>query len=836
MVRTRSQAATAGLPAAVARPPAAAAENASNNDERLGRLVDFLGRHNQINLPTKQLTCVAVATKLLENIDPNYSFDSLAGAARMGLADHFVPNVEVSTRADISKAIATIMLLQKKEEISERRVIDISYNIVETELTYLVDYGFFEEYILWVLREFYDAAANLLNEADRFNAPYFAFIQSSGMGKTKLLFHFAKKHPCKARWVGEKREGDWRSDSLASILILCHKEVDLETDARQILFDEYFDCQATVKEIRDKKLDFENAAVFVDNKLTKMIEGQGTDLVLLFDESHNLLKTSRLEGDVEYPGLLFRLVRLSLVRRRRKQRVVAVFTGTSGGHRELDRLAESPDTFSREVQNKDQGKYYRRGSKMFKEFFSMTTIGCLRKHTTVPGDPPSEYAKSIPYGRPLFASMQNGGRLGQKAMSAIAERMLLISDASDWTMEGSSKDSWISILGTRVQMGRTSIDISSSLVAHGYANLVSVTEATTKICFPPDPVCARLAMCLMDKDWRIPNTRVRGKEKTWWVERAKILFSGALCVPDRGDFGEVMVALYFLLCADEERKVIDASYETFSVPLDAWLDRLVHGGNLSEKFKTNQKKFKTNTGPTFGAIQICRNYLRAYDKNWKELGDSKFLEAMYESGVGFYVFEGCRTIDLVFPLKITDAAFVPMVVSVKSRSYFSPEEVNTELSAMRGKAGDAEWKHCLCLLVLFGSDKVQKSDEVHSTVSSQDAETLLEADGENGNGILTRILYIPAGDSFDISTVFKDLTAVEQESEVLSASSFLSAHVASMKGSDGSAGRRKGFVDSCLRKGTADKIKTVGKLVREIAEQTSSKKRAWDQIYQEKDD
>eukprot|EP00980_Cylindrotheca_fusiformis_P021215 scaffold8156_cov101-Cylindrotheca_fusiformis.AAC.1 len=206
---------------------------------------------------------------------------------------------------------------------------------------------------------------------------------------------------------------------------------------------------------------------------------------------------------------------------------------------------------------------------------------------------------------------------------------------------------------------------------------------------------------------------VHGMSKKFWVEKAKMLFSERLCVPEKGDFGEVMVGLYFLLCADEERKTIDRNYHTFSVPLDAWLHRLVEGGGKEKGFK------QLKGGPTFGAIQVCRNYLRAYDTSWSELGNTKFLETMYKSGKGFYVSQGCKAIDLVFPLKIGDSQYAPMVVSIKSRSCFSPLDSKTELNKMEQKAINAKWKRCLCLLVISGSAKDEGESSNMGGVASE---------------------------------------------------------------------------------------------------------------------
>ena len=69
-----------------------------------------------------------------------------------------------------------------------------------------------------------------------------------------------------------------------------------------------------------------------------------------------------------------------------------------------------------------------------------------------------------------------------------------------------------------------------------------------------------------------------------------------------------------------------------------------------------------------------------------------FLERLYKSGVGFYMFAGCKTIDLVFALKCSvgqDTTYIPLFVSVKSRSYFAPGDAQKECQKMKTKAGNA---------------------------------------------------------------------------------------------------------------------------------------------------
>ena len=47
----------------------------------------------------------------------------------------------------------------------------------------------------------------------------------------------------------------------------------------------------------------------------------------------------------------------------------------------------------------------------------------------------------------------------------------------------------------------TSVEIASHLVGYAYMDLVGVNDKVPRTCFMPDPVCARLAMCLMDENW-----------------------------------------------------------------------------------------------------------------------------------------------------------------------------------------------------------------------------------------------------------------------------------------------------------------------------------------------
>jgi hypothetical protein len=94
----------------------------------------------------------------------------------------------------------------------------------------------------------------------------------------------------------------------------------------------------------------------------------------------------------------------------------------------------------------------------------------------------------------------------------------------DWTKH---RESWFSIIATRVQMGATSVDVASNFVAKGYANLTDVTSNFATFFYMPDPVCGRLATFMMDETWSF--WRLKGGDKNWWSTAVKTLYSAGLC-------------------------------------------------------------------------------------------------------------------------------------------------------------------------------------------------------------------------------------------------------------------------------------------------------------------
>ena len=353
-------------------------------------------------------------------------------------------------------------------------------------------------------------------------------------------------------------------------------------------------------------------------------------------------------------------------------------------------------------------------------------------------------------------------------------------------------------------MGQTTVDMASDLVAFGFANFSGYYSETRamRLGYFPDPVCAHLAMCLMDEDFvtEIKGKRVKGISKKSWTKNLIEIFSTGIVSPEKGDFGEVVVALYMLFCGDLLRKVINENrrsemkeYSQFSVSLDAWLQLMLSGGRLPDA-PIEQCEISV------GFIQVCRNSLRSYEKSWRSLADQPFLKHIFESGIAFYVFPGCPIIDMVVPLRITqganttDAKYIPMFVSIKSRATFpNPKELVEQCDAMRSRAEMLRTSEstmlptALCLLILFGSNESKtaptETSAKNKTITQQMAAAYTLKKGEKISkllaveGVVVRAVRIPANDAFGLTEAFKQTTpSAEIDSELFSSHSYLMAH------------------------------------------------------------
>jgi hypothetical protein len=558
--------------------------------------------------------------------------------------------------------------------------------------------------------------------------PYLCFVQSSGMGKTKLMYEY--------------REASLKEKStVASCLILPldkstrnQDTVPFNEDGNKV-FDFRIDFMEVIQGCTEalaaakaiySKLDGilkdtlkKNREIRESNREKKRVNKKVAVedcnmIVLMFDESQLLV-----DDRFTYDAFLFRCVRVWLRKIRGQQKVVAVFAGTNSKITNFlvksDQELLPGKTYSRQWQ---QGNYHEKGSsQLYPPFYHTATIGSCRRE---PATGPTEYERATNYGRPLFAVMANKGTLHKK-ISTVLCRMLLVPEGDDWE---SALQAVANFLGTRVQLGETSFDMISNLVAKAYANLSGCSEdcKTLNLAYLPDPVCARLAMCMMDEDFEHEpvegwTKEIQGKAKTWWAGKIREIFSTGMVRPAKGDFGEVVVALYMLFCGDLLRKTIsDAAksenkdsleYNHFSVSLDAWLDLLCSGGRTPVDTKVPDSESRDGSSMSVGFIQVCRNSIRSYKNSWASLEDQCFLRHIYESGVGFYVFEGCDLIDMVVPLRINRKEakdeFIPMVVSIKSEWTFQQAHATAACKAMTKRATDSRLTKALCLLIVFGS-------------------------------------------------------------------------------------------------------------------------------------
>jgi hypothetical protein len=203
-------------------------------------------------------------------------------------------------------------------------------------------------------------------------------------------------------------------------------------------------------------------------------------------------------------------------------------------------------------------------------------------------------------------------------------------------------------------MGQTSVSVASSLVSLGYANLTRLSGSKAKghevadTCHFTHPVCARLAMCLMDGDWQ--SNEVKGQLPYFWTKKAFDLFASGMCRPNKGDLGEIAVALYLLFCGDIIRKETDAKYYTFGVPFSSWLDKLRDPSddeietNAEDTVEPHPKRLKHSYSGKVSFIQFRRLHLRL---PLASLLTQEFLKDLYLSGTARFLYSACPVFDLL---------------------------------------------------------------------------------------------------------------------------------------------------------------------------------------------
>ena len=221
---------------------------------------------------------------------------------------------------------------------------------------------------------------------------------------------------------------------------------------------------------------------------------------------------------------------------------------------------------------------------------------------------------------------------------------------------------------------------------------------------------------------------IRGQAKTFWSEKAMELFKSGLCMPEKGNPGEIMVALYLLFCGDLLRSKKDSALRDYSVSLDEWFSLLKKGASVPANSTVGAVGDISAAGASDGAtgsavtknpnadvnfIQVCRNYFRG--SSWCT---RKGLEWMYKSATASYVYPDCPAIDLVAAIRVKpvssngDYMYHPLLVSVKCHQEFNNTKMKEAMTKMatllQNKRKEQNGKECpaaLCLLVLIGQDK-----------------------------------------------------------------------------------------------------------------------------------
>jgi hypothetical protein len=617
-------------------------------------------------------------------------------------------------------------------------------------------------------------------------APYFPMIQSSGTGKTRLLMA-----------LRDAARNDPNDGSFDCKTILCLPKAEQVYNRRK-----YYD---ETLHLPLGNRDIESTLTSLSRKSTK------SKLVLLFDEAHRLL-----DDDAK----AFRCIRWWL-RAVRDRQVVAVFAGTSFQLAHVYSKNDFPTTggFSRDAQTdyKNWREDARGPIKLYDPFFRICTMGCFQNDapTDHDDDDLTEFQMAAYFGRPLFAYLEkinvlvykddtklvgdDGIEITNSMLHGILQHML--ASEVDWR---NSTAAVYSILASRVQMGiTTSWELSSTLVSQSYAHLVqfqlddesgNVNQAMARITFMSDPVCAALAMGLMHEGWILKKNNddgvampLTGETKQFWSQQAMELLKSNLCYSEKGDYGEIMAALYMLFCGDVLRYDTDKSLRSFSVSLTEWYTQMRNNKNIMEEKPKAANSGTQQLHMEVNFIQVCRNYLRSH--SWRT---QKALAFMYESATATYLHQNCTEIDLVASIRVMrdgKAFFHPLLVKVHYCMQMSNGEIEEAVVEMKtflndirdvgDNDGDKESPNenkvdpfflcppALCLLVLLGVETQQTdSRPSKNQFNLEDLGSFPEAD-------TFRVIPVPTDYLFGISKAVRFMNKDQEMSEVFASHGYV---------------------------------------------------------------
>jgi hypothetical protein len=582
------------------------------------------------------------------------------------------------------------------------------------------------------------------NTRNRYLAPCFAFVQSNGSGKTKLLWELSQLIN------SEKKDNEYGEYDCRTILCFdrIHKLKNNVRDDNSIYSHLLEVPYYTRKDDRD---DVDYIMKSLDLILDSCISAK---VVFLFDESQFLLCNK---------GWAFRCVRNWLRTQGRNQQVVAVFTGTSPCLANLH--YEMPPESVR-------ANYHKSGSGLYPVFCNLFTTGIFApKSNRPPTQGQTDYERAIPHGRPLFAALlRNNGTFSEDQEAGVLNKMTLMKHA-DWERD---LGACFSLLGTRLQLGQPSFSLACTVVEDGYATLTYLGDptnemkepTTARICFETDPVCARLAMCMMDPDWSIRSgtAEFHGKSKVFWTSKIYDIFSTGLCTANKGSIvGELAGASYLLFCGDLLRKRIDPTYRTFSVPLAAFVECLVlqKDDNVTTSASTEKRRY---TDARVSFIQVVHNYLSFPIGDLWRLG---ILKDMYTAGIAYYASSVGSAYDMVASIRLTKKdesyTYVPLLVSISTAS---DSTINNYALKLLINTLDEANTFGLGIRLVFD----ERHNKASKLLSADDVELIL--DGKS----VAKLVIVPRDDQFGIVEMLLDRVSDGlMESEIVSSSYFLRA-------------------------------------------------------------
>jgi len=638
-------------------------------------------------------------------------------------------------------------------------------------------------------------------------APILPIIQSSGTGKSRLIFEarsLLRSHgrPCRSILLTTKdaekvKEELIDSERKAAEKTEAGKDTDRNSEPRKLKsYDEVYTVteekvlalspRSGLREFIIKQCCLACQDENVD--VQGGIANGAIDVTLFFDEAQYLTTNK---------GFLFRVLRYivreksfpgNLLQRKTKGEVhvvglnqaidrfnvTVVLAGTNSSLGELFPETDTPSNGSRYLDS--SGEYYDEGETPFSPFFIFRTQGCFSNENASSNagngpsetNTPSEYENMIRFSRPLFHLLHTEQRLNRNEEYDIALKILL-GKPLDWAKD---ERSCFSVLATRVQMGATNTSVVSDLVSKGYAHLTyfrsksgsdSGIPSLASFTCAPDPVCARIAMCLMDQSFSIEgdsvdseSTKSRlaivGASKTDVVSTMGKIFSSGLCLPAKGDVGEIAIALYLLFCGDILRarmnQGLSRCYHVLSVDFSSWM-KLVWGGGEAELDAALR-----HDDPWEGLQVNCIQFFRySIQSSLEEMEKDTFLESLYLKGCGIYCPTNFEAID--HALSCLDSkntnqnGYVGLYISGKNYAYLSPQDAVDYLLKSYKTMKKKGISKGLLLLGIVGQDR-NTSDRI--TLCRNYEEKWRESQSEDDDAIEA---LVTATETKDIRTAFR---------------------------------------------------------------------------------